>query len=189
MHALSSSKTSAYHRYGNNFFYELFIDTGCSGESSGGLKQHQAYCRLVGKPEIINIKKRVSRRFGVSSTVSEGTAEVSFPFNKLCFKISMHIVPEDVQLLLSLADMDLLGIFYNNIEDKLFHNASGESITVTRFYDHPFLHSNPVLQCLFAEKELRRLHHRFGHPKADKLHHLLKRSELESVDGNKARVV
>lgn len=35
--------------------------------------------------------------------------------------------------------------------------------------------------CLFTITELKRLHHRFGHPNADKLFNLLRRSELKNI--------
>lgn len=77
--------------------------------------------------------------------------------------------------------MDRMGLFYKKLQDKLIHAATGEYSTVTRYYEHPFYRWNPVISCLFTETELRRLHRRFGHPKAEKLFNLLKRSELSNV--------
>lgn len=81
--------------------------------------------------------------------------------------VKVHIVTEDVIHLLSLADMDRLGIFYNNSKDKLIRNANKDSTTVTRFHEHPVPYWNPFLLCSFTENGPRQLHHRFGHPEVE----------------------
>lgn len=90
----------------------------------------------------------------------------------------MHIIDEDVPILLSLGDMDLMDIFYKNIESKFRHQENGKIATVTCFYEISFLHLHPLMECPFTEAELRRLHRRFGHPKTDKFSNLPNRSEL-----------
>lgn len=96
-------------------------------------------------------------------------------------QVSMNIIDEGIPLLLSLADMDHIGLFYNNLQDRLIHPASGQFVKVTRFHDRLFLTRNPITSCLFTELELRRLQRRFGHPRPDELYNLLKPSELPDV--------
>lgn len=165
-----------------NFFYGLLIDTGSSCASIGGLNQYKAYYRATGQPLCIDENIQVCCRFGISATKSRETAQISFPFNNLILQVKIRIIEKDVSLLLSLADPDRLGVFYDNIDDKLVHKQNGDTAIVTRFHDHLFLHWNPIIQFLFTENDLRRLHRRVGHPKSDELHNLLKRSELKNVD-------
>ncbi|KAM4058411.1 cwf18 domain containing protein [Hirsutella rhossiliensis] len=76
--------------------------------------------------------------------------------------------------LLCLADMDRLGIYFNNITDTI--NCTNHctnrptSIPVVRKWGHPESIS------FLTETEIRTLHRRFGHPAVPRLHHLLKQA-------------
>lgn len=85
--------------------------------------------------------------------------------------------------------MDRLGIFYNNLKYIITHEKCGESVHVARFFDHPFLSWNPITHYLFTDIELRRLHRHFRHPKAEKLHTLLIRSEMPNVSGDMRKIL
>lgn len=177
-----SSSILPFFSYNNDSFYGLIIDTGCSRANCGGLNQYETDSRLAVKPEINEKNHNVNCRFGKLALKLERTGKIFFPFHEKSNKINTHIVAEDVPLLLPFADMDRVGIFYTNIANKLHHDATRDSATITRFHMHQFSHWNLVLQWLFMENELRRLHRRFGHLKAQKLHNLLYCSELERVD-------
>lgn len=182
-HALTAT-LSIDSRYDAEFFYGVMIDTGCARASSGGLSQYRAYCRHVGQPENIDPSKKVFCKFGISGTDSIGRARVQFPIKGIMLEFSMHVIDDDLPILLSLADMDKLGIYYNNLTNSVIHQSSKERMEVTRFYGHPFLRWDPTLCCFFTYKELKRLHKRFGHPHADKLYNLLKRADLSNVDNS-----
>ncbi|KAM4067583.1 DUF1421 multi-domain protein [Hirsutella rhossiliensis] len=85
-------------------------------------------------------------------------------------------------LLLCLADMDRLGIYFNNITDTI--NCSNHctnrptSIPVIRKWGHPwfFLTKDEESISFLTETEIRTLHRRFGHPAVPRLHHLLKQA-------------
>ena len=48
---------------------------------------------------------------------------------------------------------------------------------------HPTMfRQNPMTWCLLTDTELRRLHKRFGHPSADKLHSLLRHADITEPD-------
>lgn len=51
----------------------------------------------------------------------------------------MHIVNTDVALLLSLADMGKLKVYYNNLEVKLLHTPASADATIVRLFGHSFL--------------------------------------------------
>lgn len=86
--------------------------------------------------------------------VYNNTKTLIFPLNHLSFNIKIHIIDDDVPLLLSLADVDQLSIYYNNAEDKLIHQKSVESASVKRFHEDLFSHWNPVITWLFTETEM-----------------------------------
>lgn len=165
-------------RYDDEHFYGIIIDTGCAKASTGGLKQYKAYCRHIGIDEEIDSSKKVHYQFGISGFLSLGTAKISFPIEKLTFNITVHILENDVPLLLSLFDMDCVGVHYNNLENKLIHPASGMTANISRQFGHPFITWNSPIQCYFTETEIRRLHKRFGHPHQDKLFNLLRRADV-----------
>lgn len=103
------------------------------------------------------------------------------------FKI--HIVEADVPILLSIDDMGRLGIYLNNLTNKLEHPKSGEKADITRTHGHPFVLWNTTIRCFFPDMGLKRLHRRFGHPSTDKLMNLLRRSGLNDVDANTRRTL
>ena len=126
-------------RYNDEFFYGVMIDTGSARASSGGLPQYRAYCRHIGHAENIDTSKTVYCKFGISGKQSVGRARVKFPINGIVLEFSLHVIEDNVPILLSLADMDRLGIYFNNLTNRLIHCASKESTFVQRAYGHPFI--------------------------------------------------
>lgn len=115
---------------------------------------------------------------------SIGLASIKLPMDKTILEFNIHIINDDVSLLPSLADMDRMNIFYNNLINQLVHRESGMNSKVERFCEHPFVRWNSLLQSFFTYTELKRLHKRFGNPHTDKLLNLLKLAELDNVDAN-----
>jgi hypothetical protein len=87
--------------------------------------------------------------------------------------------------LLSLADMDKLGVYFNNLIDRIV-TLIGEAPVVRRF-GYPFLLWDTALRsyitesftcnpCFLISVELRRLHRRFGHPSVGRLKNVLERA-------------
>ncbi|KAM4065230.1 Dimer-Tnp-hAT domain containing protein [Hirsutella rhossiliensis] len=97
-------------------------------------------------------------------------------------QITFHILQTPTPFLLCLADMDRLGIYFNNITDTI--NCSNHctnrptSIPVIRKWGHPwfFLTKDEESISFLTETEIRTLHRRFGHPAVPRLHHLLKQA-------------
>lgn len=69
--------------------------------------------------------------------------------------------------------MDRLGIYFNNLDDRLVHPDSEQSALTTRQFVHAFVQWNPHIVCHYTDVELPLLHRRFGDPSFDKLHKLL----------------
>lgn len=72
--------------------------------------------------------------------------------------------------------MDILGIFFNNLTNLLFHQASNKTAVVNRVHGQLFLQCNEQLQTHFNYTNLCRLQCRFGHPHVEKLVNFLKRA-------------
>lgn len=173
-------------RYNSDRFYEIIIDTGASKHSTAGFQQFQAYQRI--KPSLINKTKAgtVTVQFGIGKSTSIGSTLVDTPIGTIEF----HILPVDTPFLLSLSDMDKLGIYYDNTKNLLV--SPNSKFPVSRRFGHAFLiwgifleslisssfYSNP---CFLNETELRRLHRRFGHPSAERLYNLLSKSGHNDV--------
>ena len=114
-------------------------------------------------------------QFGISSTSSVGSIVVETPIGQVEF----HIMHAKTPFLLSLADMDKLGVYFNNLTNSLVISTS-RSILVIRRFSHSFLLWDASLQSFIAESfaynpcylttiELQRLHRRFGHPSVARL--------------------
>ena len=158
------------------------IDTGCSYGTSSGESQFLAYWQYTGYHPKIRETSNSTVRFGKGSSKSKGTALLRIPFGSTIFEVDVHILPDtDVPILLSLQDMDSLGIYFDNLTNRLHHKVSNEYESIERFYGHPFYKWSNMMQCFYTESELRRLHRRFGHPGTDKLFNLLKEADVQAV--------
>jgi hypothetical protein len=176
-------------RYTSKEFFGIMIDTGASKKSTAGYGQYLAYKKTT--PVDVNIDTTyagaVNVQFGIGSTASIGSISVDTPIGVVNF----HIVKADTPFLLCLADMDSLQAYYNNVTDALV--TPSVTLPVTRRFGHPFLIWGETLKtyiqqsfeynpCYLTTVEIQRLHRRFGHPSAEKLHKVLERSGHDDVD-------
>ncbi|KAM4060351.1 DUF1421 multi-domain protein [Hirsutella rhossiliensis] len=122
---------------------------------------------------------QASIKFGNSDAIhSLGTVALNTPLGRITF----HVLQTPTPFLLCLADMDRLGIYFNNITDTI--NCTNHctnrptSIPVVRKWGHPwfFLTKDEESISFLTETEIRTLHRRFGHPAVPRLHHLLKQA-------------
>ena len=170
-------------RYDSLRFYGIVIDTGASRYSTVGLGQFQALQR-TNKSIVLDetTKGRVTVQFGIGSSSSIGSAVVATPIGQIEF----HIMLAKTPFLLSLADMDKLGVYFNNITNSLI-TQSGNSVPAVRRFGHSFLLWDTSLQtyisesfncnpCFLTKVELQRLHRRFGHPSVERLRRVLERA-------------
>jgi Reverse transcriptase (RNA-dependent DNA polymerase) len=177
-------------RYNSTKFYGVMIDTGASKKSTAGYGQYLA-CKDSSRHICTEINKAtagaVNVQFGIGSATSIGSVIVDMPIGQVEF----HIVEADTPFLLCLKDMDRLGVYFNNLTNQLI--LPSKTIPVARRFGHPFMMWNEALESYIAESlyqnpcfltttELRRLHRRFGHPSADRLHTVLERSGHDDID-------
>jgi hypothetical protein len=100
-------------------------------------------------------------------------------------EVEFHVILTKTPFLLSLADMDKLGVYFNNLTNRIV-TPTGE-VPVVRRFGHSFLLWDTALRSFITESftcnpyfltsvELRRLHRRFGHPSVSRLKNVLKRA-------------
>ncbi len=185
--------TSSESRYDDSEFKGLLIDPDAARKSIGAMGQFKALQRI--NDVKLNKSDRLVFKFGIGDTKSVGSIELETPLGMIIF----HIVEANTPFLLSLADLDRLGVYFNNLTNELIQdrpqtglkNRSQNGLKnhhpVIRRYGHAFLlwkipihtlivdslDENP---CFLTEIELRRLHRRFGHPSARRLHQILDRA-------------
>lgn len=165
------------------------IHTRCTHASSGGTSQYRAYCGHTGTQETINSNNKAGCKFGVGGITSKSTDLTQFVINNVWLRAKMHIVDADVPLLLSLAGMDHLRLCFDTITNTIVHLFSHATAPFTRNHGQPLITWNPLTHCLFTESELRRLPQRFGHPDANNLYKLLKRSDYSDAEEGKTKML
>ena len=164
------------------------IDTGASKRSTAGYSQYLAYQRLNTSVSIDTTKAgAINIQFGIGLTLSIGSIIVNTPAGQAEF----HIVKADIPFLLYLKDIDILGVYYNNLKDLLVTPA--KTVLVIRRFSHPFILWDQALYSYICESfehnlyyltttELQQLHRRFGHPLADRLYKVLECSRHDGID-------
>lgn len=104
-----------------------------------------------------------------------GTVQLHTPVGTANF----YVVDTPTPFLLCLKDMDILGIYLNNITNQLICQ-NGESVPIIYKWGHPWFFVNKCNKMtagiFLTEAEIRRVHTRFGHPSVSKLHKLLTRA-------------
>ena len=176
---------SNFSRYSSDQFYGIMIDTGASKHSTAGYRQFQALQHLDMSVKLdYSTEGMVTVQFGIGTTASIESALVSIPIGQVQF----HVVQADTPFLLSLADMDSLQVYFNNLLDVL--TTPNGDIPVVHRFGHSFLLWDTLLQhfltdsfdsnpCYLTSVELQRLHRRFGHSSVDRLYTVLNRAGHE----------
>lgn len=169
-------------RYDATEFKGLLIDSGASTKSTGGIGQFKALQKIDDSIKIdYSTAGSANFTFGIGSTASLGQINLETPIGSIIF----HIVSVNTPFLLCLADMDKLGVFFNNVTNELVQANSVHP--VIRRYGHAFMmwhtstyslvsESFDINPCYLTEGELRQLHRRFGHPSVRRLETVLNRA-------------
>jgi hypothetical protein len=179
--------TESTSRYGSNRFFGVVIDTGASIHSTAGQGQFQALQRTEDIILDESTKGMVTVQFGIGTSSSIGSTRVNTPIGQVEF----HVMPANTPFLLSLADMDKLKVYFNNLTNTLI--TPHGSVPVVRRFGHSFLLWDTSLRtfvvdsfdynpCFLTNTELQRLHRRFGHPSVSRLQKVLERAGHDDVD-------
>jgi hypothetical protein len=110
-----------------------------------------------------------------------GSAVIKTPIGEVEF----YIMPSNTPFLLCLSDMDVLGVYFNNLTNTLVTPQG--NVPVVRRFGHSFLLWDTSLKlfltesydCFLTTTELQRLHRRFGHPSVSRLQRVLDRAGHE----------
>jgi hypothetical protein len=191
MHALTVSArdpldTADPPRYHEDEFFGVMIDSGAAKPSTAGYSQFKAYSAKTGVQLDTSTRGTITVRWGKGSSINLGSIHVPSPLGTITF----HVMDSDTPFLLSLEDMDRLKVYYDNTTDWVIRRSSGKNqrvVPVIRHFGHAWImgpeNRGPAstMWCFYTEPELRRLHRRFGHPAADRLHRLLSQAEDSDV--------
>ncbi|VDB92844.1 Bgt-20191-2, partial [Blumeria graminis f. sp. tritici] len=177
-------------RYSDCEFFGIMIDTGAAKKSTVGHSQFLAFQKITNIQLDTTTAGAAKIQFGIGNTTSIGSMVIDAPFGSVEF----HFLNADRPLLLSIADMDLHGVYLDNINNVLV--SSTRRFPVTRRFGHLFLLWKTRLpsttyklgqNCFLTYTELRRLHRCLRHPAAHRLQQLLERSGHNDVYYEKIR--
>ncbi|KHJ30568.1 hypothetical protein EV44_g4256 [Erysiphe necator] len=96
------------------------IDTGAAATSTAGYNQYLAYNKLSNVNLDISTAGQASIRFGIGSAVSIGSVMVHMPLGF----VELHVIKVDTPFLMSIADLDRMGAYYNNVNNILVTKTS-----------------------------------------------------------------
>jgi hypothetical protein len=157
-------------RYRTTYQGELW-DTGAARISTVGKHQLQAYLRENPRTKVDWTEGKTTISFGGQGSVpSKGTVRIDNPVGTVTY----YVLDTPTPFLLCLADADRLGAYFNNVLNVIVRK-DGTTVPVVRKWGHPFFNvSMQEAVSFFTEIELRRLHRRFGHPRTERLHTMLR---------------
>jgi hypothetical protein len=164
-------------QYTTTYQGELW-DTGAAEVSTVGKCQVVAYLREKPRAKISWNPGSAKIRFGGSGVqTSIGTILMENPIGKVTY----HILNTQTPFLLCLRDADRLKAYFNNVKNVIVR-ADGKTTPVIRKWGHAFFNTSRTEAGVYlTEPELRRLHMRFGHPRTERLHRLLKNAGHDDV--------
>jgi hypothetical protein len=173
-------------RYTFEVFYEIMIDSKASIRLIVDYEQYLAFIKNISidlnrtKTDTVNVQFEIESIFSLKSITIDTSIEL----------MKLHVIKTNTSFLLSLANMNRLKVYFNNVENILFMIIKNRSLSIIRRFDHDFLlwknsyflHSYIAQSFNFnlyylTDVELRQLHKWFDHSFITKLHDLLKRSD------------
>ena len=172
----TKSTTSKYNFY---YFYKIVINIRASKYFTAGYGQFQALQHTNSNIILDKTTKGIIKvQFGIRTSLSIKFTTVNILISQVQFYVMLLKTP----FLLSLADIDKLNVYFNNLTNTLV-TLNGLILTVRRF-GHSFLLWDTSFQVFIAESfaynpcflttiELQRLYCRFGYPLVGKLQKVL----------------
>jgi hypothetical protein len=131
-------------RYISEKFYEMMIDSSASTKSTAEYGQYLAFNKInsiidlnLFRTGIVNVQFEI----GSASSIESLIIDISFEV------VKFHVIKADTSFLLSLADMDRLKVYFNNVTNSLIQMMKisdgilrkKENFSVIRRFDHGFL--------------------------------------------------
>jgi hypothetical protein len=133
-------------RYTSEKFYEVMIDSEASTKSTAEYDQYLTFKKNKIDSSIdldLSRADAVNVQFDIESASSIGSLIIDISFEIVKF----HVIKADISFLLSLADMNRLKVYFNNVTNSLIQMIKTsneilrkkESYSVIRRFDHEFL--------------------------------------------------
>lgn len=105
------------------------------------------YCNSVGKYQSIDDSRVATRHFEIGSTKFLGMTSIYFPIGHILLSFDKHVINANNPILLSVDEMDPLGIYLNNIDKNLVQQVSVLKFWIARTRGHPFITWNHRTFC------------------------------------------
>jgi hypothetical protein len=125
-------------RYISEKFYEMMIDSNASTKSTAEYEQYLAFNKMNFTIDLNSSRtETVNVQFDIESTSSIKSLIIDTSFDIVKF----HVIKTDISFLLSLADMNRLKVYFNNVKNILIMIAQFEKslLSVVRRFGHGFL--------------------------------------------------
>jgi hypothetical protein len=123
-------------RYISEKFYEMMIDSNASTKSTAEYEQYLAFNKInstidlnLFRTETVNVQFEIES----ASSIKSLTIDISFEI------VKFHVIKTDTSFLLSLADMNRLKVYFNNVENILNMIIQNRKLSIIRRFDHEFL--------------------------------------------------
>ena len=120
-------------KYSSNYFHKIIINTRAAFIFITGYGQLLALKKTQNVKLDVNTANGQQFKFGIRSTAFKGTVQVNTSLRILAF----HVVKADTPFLLSLHDLDKIGVYFNNLTNQLVQGQT--TWPVIRKYSHLFL--------------------------------------------------
>ncbi len=122
-------------RYTPAVFYDIMIDSRASVRSIVDYEQYLAFIKNI-SIDLDHIKtETVNVQFGIESILSLKSIIIDTSIKLVKF----HMIKTDTSFLLSLADMNRLKVYFNNVENILFMITKNRDLSMIRRFGHDFL--------------------------------------------------
>jgi hypothetical protein len=122
-------------RYTSEMFYDIMIDSKASVRSIVDYEQYLAFIKNIfidldhTKTEAVNVQFEIESIFSLESIIIDISIEL----------MKFHVIKTNTSFLLSLADMNCLKVYFNNVENTLFMITKNRDLSMIRRFDHDFL--------------------------------------------------
>jgi hypothetical protein len=121
--------------YTSEMFYDIMIDSEASIRSIVDYEQYLAFIKNISIDLNRTKTKAVNVQFEIESISSVKSLTIDISFELMKF----HVIKTDTSFLLNLANMNLLKVNFNNVENTLFMITENRNLSMIRRFDHDFL--------------------------------------------------
>lgn len=140
------------------------------------IAKYMTYCTTYRIQPNINTYLKTPIVFAKRHNVSPGTASICFHLQRCWLELQVHLLPLYSPFLLSLQDMDRLGIYFDSLTNNIIHKGSGYALNVIPSWCHALVTCNPTKSFFSTKMELGNLHRCFGNPQFRKLANFLEQA-------------